>query len=134
MQRRGRLTCASMKNHLTYKDAGVDIDRGNALVSAIGPLAARTRRPEVRTSIGGFGALFDVPTERYKKPVLVSGTDGVGTKIRLALDHDHLDGIGAHPQKVAGIEVEADDVADLAMQAQEARQVVDQLVAMHLQA
>ena len=83
-----------MKNHLTYKDAGVDIDRGNALVSAIGPLAARTRRPEVRTSIGGFGALFDVPTERYKKPVLVSGTDGVGTKIRLALDHDHLDGIG----------------------------------------
>ena len=94
MQRPGRLTCASMKNHLTYKDAGVDIDRGNALVSAIGPLAARTRRPEVRTSIGGFGALFDVPTDRYKKPVLVSGTDGVGTKIRLALEHDHLDGIG----------------------------------------
>ena len=83
-----------MKNHLTYKDAGVDIDRGNALVSAIGPLAARTRRPEVRTSIGGFGALFDVPTDRYKKPVLVSGTDGVGTKIRLALEHDNLDGIG----------------------------------------
>jgi phosphoribosylformylglycinamidine cyclo-ligase len=83
-----------MKNSLTYRDAGVDIDRGNALVKAIGPIAARTRRPEVRAGIGGFGALFDLPVDRYTRPVLVSGTDGVGTKIRLAIDSGKLDDIG----------------------------------------
>ena len=79
---------------LTYKDAGVDIDSGNNLVRRIAPLAARTHRPEVRKSVGGFGALFALPLERYQKPLLVSGTDGVGTKLRLAIDHDQLDGVG----------------------------------------
>ncbi|MEM7408181.1 MAG: phosphoribosylformylglycinamidine cyclo-ligase [Pseudomonadota bacterium] len=83
-----------MTEGLTYKDAGVDIDRGNALVEHIAPLAARTRRPEVLTGVGGFGALFKVPLDRYREPLLVSGTDGVGTKLRLALDHGQLSGVG----------------------------------------
>lgn len=79
---------------LTYKDAGVDIDAGNALVEAIKPIAQATRRPEVLTSLGGFGALFELPLNRYKNPVLVSGTDGVGTKLRLAIDYDRHNRIG----------------------------------------
>ena len=78
---------------LDYRQAGVDIDAGNELVKRVGPLAAATRRPEMLGSIGGFGALTRLPTG-YKQPVLVSGTDGVGTKLRLALDSDQLDGIG----------------------------------------
>lgn len=70
---------------LTYRDAGVDIDAGDALVDRIKPLAARTMREGVLAGIGGFGALFEVP-KRYKEPVLVSGTDGVGTKLKLAFD------------------------------------------------
>jgi len=69
---------------LTYKDAGVDIDAGNALVDSIKPLVARTRRPEVMAGLGGFGGMFALPPDRYREPVLVSGTDGVGTKLRLA--------------------------------------------------
>ena len=69
---------------LTYKDAGVDIDAGNALVDSIKPLVARTRRPEVKAGLGGFGGMFALPPDRYREPVLVSGTDGVGTKLRLA--------------------------------------------------
>ena len=69
---------------LTYKDAGVDIDAGNALVERIKPLVARTRRPEVLAGLGGFGGLFALPPGRYAEPVLVSGTDGVGTKLKLA--------------------------------------------------
>ncbi len=69
---------------LTYKDAGVDIDAGNALVERIKPLVARTQRPEVLAGIGGFGGLFALPPNRYREPVLVSGTDGVGTKLMLA--------------------------------------------------
>jgi phosphoribosylformylglycinamidine cyclo-ligase len=69
---------------LTYKDAGVDIDAGNALVERIKPLVARTRRPEVLSGLGGFGGLFALPPDRYREPVLVSGTDGVGTKLKLA--------------------------------------------------
>jgi len=69
---------------LTYKDAGVDIDAGNRLVERIKPLVAKTRRPEVLSGLGGFGGLFAMPTDRYKDPVLVSGTDGVGTKLKLA--------------------------------------------------
>jgi phosphoribosylformylglycinamidine cyclo-ligase len=69
---------------LTYKDAGVDIDAGNALVERIKPLVAATRRPEVLTGLGGFGGLFALAGDRYDEPVLVSGTDGVGTKLVLA--------------------------------------------------
>jgi phosphoribosylformylglycinamidine cyclo-ligase len=69
---------------LTYKDAGVDIDAGSALVDRIKPAVAATRRPEVMAGLGGFGGLFALPPDRYKEPVLVSGTDGVGTKLMLA--------------------------------------------------
>lgn len=79
---------------LSYRDAGVDIDAGNRLVERIKPLAARTARPEVAVGLGGFGGLFELPQGRYRHPVLVSGTDGVGTKIRLALDTNQLDGVG----------------------------------------
>ena len=78
---------------LSYRDAGVDIDAGNALVDAIKPAVAATRRPEVLGGLGGFGALFEIP-KGYKEPVLVSGTDGVGTKLKLALDVGWLDGVG----------------------------------------
>lgn len=79
---------------LTYRDAGVDIDAGEALVERIKPLVKRTLRPEVLAGIGGFGALVEVPLERYRRPVLVSGTDGVGTKLRLAIDSGRHDTIG----------------------------------------
>ncbi len=79
---------------LNYRDAGVDIDAGNALVDRIKPAVARTRRPGVMTGIGGFGALFELPLDRYREPVLVSGTDGVGTKLKLAIDTGIHDTIG----------------------------------------
>ncbi|MGB5256317.1 MAG: phosphoribosylformylglycinamidine cyclo-ligase [Woeseiaceae bacterium] len=79
---------------LTYKDAGVDIDAGNELVERIKPLVKRTQRPEVMSGIGGFGGLFALPTERYREPVLVSGTDGVGTKLMLAQQLERHDTIG----------------------------------------
>src|SRR5215467_6326007 len=69
---------------LTYKDAGVDVEAGDALVERIKPLAARTVRPEVVSGVGGFGGLFAIPPGKYREPVLVSGTDGVGTKLKLA--------------------------------------------------
>ena len=78
---------------ITYKDAGVDIDAGNALVDRIKPLAKATLRPEVLGGIGGFAALCTLPT-RYKEPVLVSGTDGVGTKLKTALAAQRHDTIG----------------------------------------
>ncbi|ANO33450.1 phosphoribosylformylglycinamidine cyclo-ligase [Vibrio breoganii] len=84
---------SSNKASLSYKDAGVDIDAGNALVDKIKGAVKRTRRPEVMGGIGGFGALCELPT-KYKQPVLVSGTDGVGTKLRLALDMKKHDTIG----------------------------------------
>jgi phosphoribosylformylglycinamidine cyclo-ligase len=71
---------------VTYRDAGVDIDAGDALVERIKPIVRATHRPEVLGGIGGFGALVEIPVERYRRPVLVSGTDGVGTKLRLAID------------------------------------------------
>ena len=71
---------------LSYRDSGVDIDAGNALVERIRPAVARTRRPGVMAGLGGFGALFELPLDRYPEPVLVSGTDGVGTKLKLAVD------------------------------------------------
>lgn len=78
---------------LSYKDAGVDIDAGNALVDRIKHVAKRTTRPEVMGGLGGFGALCEIP-EGYRQPVLVSGTDGVGTKLRLAMDLGKHDTIG----------------------------------------
>ncbi|KAG1454048.1 hypothetical protein G6F57_015596 [Rhizopus arrhizus] len=81
------------KAPLTYRDAGVDIDAGDALVDRIKPLAARTMRPGVLAGIGGFGALFEVP-KKYNEPVLVSGTDGVGTKLRLAFEWNRHDTVG----------------------------------------
>jgi len=78
---------------LTYKDAGVDIDAGNMLVSRIKSVARRTKRPEVLAGLGGFGALFELPSG-YKEPVLVAGTDGVGTKLKLAMETNTHDTIG----------------------------------------
>ncbi|HRC56134.1 MAG TPA: phosphoribosylformylglycinamidine cyclo-ligase, partial [Kofleriaceae bacterium] len=78
---------------LTYKDAGVDIDAGNSLVERIRPLAKATMRPEVLGGIGGFAALCELP-KRYRHPVLVSGTDGVGTKLKTALATGRHDTIG----------------------------------------
>lgn len=83
----------SSKNGLSYKDAGVDIDAGNALVGRIRDIARRTRRPEVLGGIGGFGALCEIPAG-YREPVLVAGTDGVGTKLRLAIQLGIHDTIG----------------------------------------
>lgn len=76
----------SQTSSLSYRDAGVDIEAGNALVDRIKPLAAKTKRPGVMAGLGGFGSLFELPLDRYKNPVLVSGTDGVGTKLRLAIE------------------------------------------------
>ncbi|RJX30233.1 MAG: phosphoribosylformylglycinamidine cyclo-ligase [Oxalobacter sp.] len=78
---------------LSYRDAGVDIDAGDALVEAIKPFAKRTMREGVLAGIGGFGALFEI-SKKYKEPVLVSGTDGVGTKLRLAFDLNRHDTVG----------------------------------------
>ncbi|KZY49806.1 MULTISPECIES: phosphoribosylformylglycinamidine cyclo-ligase [unclassified Oleiphilus] len=78
---------------LSYKDAGVDIDAGNELVERIKGVAKKTRRPEVMAGLGGFGAMFELP-KGYKEPVLISGTDGVGTKLRLAMDFNKHDTIG----------------------------------------
>ena len=82
-----------MANGLTYRDAGVDIDAGDALVEAIKPLARRTMRPEVMAGIGGFGALCELP-KKYHNPVLVAGTDGVGTKLKLAFELNRHDTVG----------------------------------------
>ena len=78
---------------LTYKDAGVDIDAGDQLVENIKPFAKRTMRPEVLGGIGGFGALVEV-SKKYKNPVMVSGTDGVGTKLKLAFHLNKHDTVG----------------------------------------
>jgi len=82
------------KSRLTYRDAGVDIDAGNALVEAIGPLAAKTKRAGLLGGIGGFGGLFDLKACGFKDPVLVAATDGVGTKLKLAIETGIHDGIG----------------------------------------
>ncbi|RTE87486.1 MULTISPECIES: phosphoribosylformylglycinamidine cyclo-ligase [Gammaproteobacteria] len=84
---------SEQKPSLSYKDAGVDIDAGNALVERIKTVTRKTHRPEVMGNIGGFGALCEIPTG-YKQPVLVSGTDGVGTKLRLAIDLKQHSGVG----------------------------------------
>ncbi len=78
---------------LSYRDAGVDIDAGDKLVENIKPFAKRTMRPEVLGDLGGFGALVEI-SKKYQNPVLVSGTDGVGTKLKLAFEWDKHDTVG----------------------------------------
>src|SRR6478736_7341847 len=95
---------------LTYRDAGVDIDAGDELVDRIKPIVRRTMRPEVLAGVGGFGALVGLP-QKYREPVLVSGTDGVGTKLRLAID------TGRHER--IGIDLVAMCVNDVAVQGAE---------------
>ncbi len=82
------------KNGITYADAGVDIDAGNALVDRIKPAAKRTNRSGVMSGLGGFGALFDLKDAGYTDPILVGATDGVGTKLRIAIDTGVVDGVG----------------------------------------
>jgi phosphoribosylformylglycinamidine cyclo-ligase len=85
---------STQKNGLTYAQAGVDIDAGNALVDRIKPAAAATKRAGVMSGLGGFGALFDLKAAGYSDPILVSATDGVGTKLRIAIDTGHFDTVG----------------------------------------
>ncbi|MEE8258305.1 MAG: phosphoribosylformylglycinamidine cyclo-ligase, partial [Sphingomonadales bacterium] len=85
---------SEQKKPLTYKDAGVDIAAGDALVEAIKPLAASTRRPGADGALGGFGALFDPKAAGYSDPVLVAATDGVGSKVKIALEVGKLDTVG----------------------------------------
>jgi phosphoribosylformylglycinamidine cyclo-ligase len=99
-----------MSKGLSYRDAGVDIDEGDALVEAIKPFAKRTMRPEVLAGIGGFGALMEIP-KKYRHPVLVSGTDGVGTKLKLAF------ALGKHD--TVGIDLVAMSVNDVLVQGAE---------------
>ncbi len=99
-----------MPDPLSYRDAGVDIDAGDALVEAIKPYARRTMRPEVLAGLGGFGALCEIP-KKYKEPVLVSGTDGVGTKLKLAFM------LGRHG--TVGIDLVAMSVNDVLVQGAE---------------
>lgn len=82
------------RQNLNYKSAGVDIEAGNTLVERIKPIAAKTRTAGVLAGLGGFGSLFELPLDRYRQPVLVSGTDGVGTKLKLAFDLDRHDTVG----------------------------------------
>ena len=99
------------QERLNYKSAGVDIAAGNALVERIKPIAAKTRNAGVMAGLGGFGSLFELPLDRYRQPVLVSGTDGVGTKLKLALD------CGVH--NTVGIDLVAMCVNDIVVQGAE---------------
>ncbi|NIY78629.1 MAG: phosphoribosylformylglycinamidine cyclo-ligase [Rhodobacteraceae bacterium] len=101
----------SGKNGLTYADAGVDIDAGNELVERIKPAAKKTARPGVMAGLGGFGALFDLKAAGYEDPILVAATDGVGTKLRIAIDTDNV--------KTVGIDLVAMCVNDLVCQGAE---------------
>ena len=83
-----------LKNGLTYADAGVDIDAGERLVDAIKPLAKSTRRPGAEASLGGFGALFDLKAAGFEDPLIVATTDGVGTKLKIAIETGRHDGVG----------------------------------------
>ena len=96
------------RNTLTYRDAGVDIDAGNSLVERIKPAAAATSRPGVLGGLGGFGALFDLKAAGFRDPILVSTTDGVGTKLKIAIE------CGEH--RTIGIDLVAMCVNDLVVQ------------------
>ena len=84
----------AIDNRYTYEKAGVSIDAGNRLVKAIGPLVKATMRPGADGEIGGFGGFFDPKAAGYSDPLLVAGNDGVGTKLKLAIDHDRHDTVG----------------------------------------
>ncbi len=114
----------SSKPSLSYRDAGVDIDAGNSLVQRIKPIAARTRRPGVLGGLGGFGALFELPLDRYRQPILVSTTDGVGTKLKLAIE------MGKHD--TIGIDLVAMCVNDLVVQGAEPLFFLDYYATGHL--
>lgn len=101
----------SKKKPLSYRDAGVDIEAGDELVEAIKPVAKSTRRPGVLDGLGGFGALFEIPPGKYREPVLVSGTDGVGTKLKLAIE------LGVH--NTIGIDLVAMCANDIVVQGAE---------------
>src|ERR1044071_3849295 len=88
------MTDKTGRNNLTYKDAGVDIDAGEALVARIAPAARATRRSGAEADLGGFGGLFDLKAAGFKDPVLVASTDGVGTKLKIAIETGRLEGIG----------------------------------------
>lgn len=102
---------AQNQDGLNYKSAGVDIEAGNALVERIKPIAARTRTHGVLAGLGGFGSMFELPLDRYRQPILVSGTDGVGTKLKLAID------LGIH--NTVGIDLVAMCVNDIIVQGAE---------------
>src|SRR6266851_3603546 len=117
---------------VSYRDAGVDIDEGDALVERIKPLARRTARPEVLAGIGGFGGLFETP-KGYREPVLVVGTDGVGTKLKLAFAAGKHDTVGIDLVAMSGNDVVVcgaeplvflDYFATSKLQAREAEQVI----------
>ncbi len=110
-ERRSVPAAPKNKSRLTYRDAGVDIDAGNALVEAIGPLAKATKRTGALGAIGGFGGLFDLKPCGFKDPVLVAATDGVGTKLKLAIETGLHEGIG--------IDLVAMNVNDLVVQGAE---------------
>ena len=99
------------RSSITYKDSGVDIDAGEALVQRISQAVSRTKRPEVLGGLGGFGGLFKLSVDRYRQPILVSGADGVGTKLKLAIEH------GAHDE--VGIDLVAMCVNDVIVQGAE---------------
>src|SRR3954451_7012815 len=99
------------RNSLTYAQSGVDIDAGNAMVEAIKPLVRATRRPGADAEIGGFGGLFDLKAAGYSDPILVAATDGVGTKLKIAIETGIHDGIG--------IDLVAMSVNDLVVQGAE---------------
>ena len=109
---------------LSYKDAGVDIDAGGRLVDRIGPIAGATRRPEVLAGLGGFGSLFELPAGKYQQPVLVAGTDGVGTKLKLA----HL----LNQHDTIGIDLVAMCVNDIVVQGAEPLFFLDYYATGHL--
>lgn len=113
------------KTSLSYKDAGVDIDAGNRLVDKIGPIAKATRRAEVLAGLGGFGSLFELPLDKYRQPVLVSGTDGVGTKLKLAQLMDRHNTIG--------IDLVAMCVNDIVVQGAEPLFFLDYYATSHLE-
>ncbi|HKK14001.1 MAG TPA: phosphoribosylformylglycinamidine cyclo-ligase [Gammaproteobacteria bacterium] len=120
----GAEAAATEDGPLSYRDAGVDIDAGEALVERIKPLVARTQRPETLGALGGFGALFELPLDRYRAPVLVSGTDGVGTKLRLAIE------LGKHD--TVGIDLVAMCVNDILVQGAEPLFFLDYYATGHL--